>query len=75
MIENLFLRLPVLARPLVCRQAEIDWNAAWGLGGQRIFIIPALDLIAVVNAGLYRSPMQDWVPLVVLNRYVLAATH
>jgi CubicO group peptidase (beta-lactamase class C family) len=75
MVENLFLRLPVLARPLVCWQAEIDWSAAWGLGGQRIFIVPALDLVAVVNASLYRSPMQGWVPLVVLNRYVLAATH
>lgn len=30
---------------------------------------------AIVNAGLYRSPMQAWVPLVVLNRYVLAAAH
>jgi hypothetical protein len=75
MVENLFLRLPVLARPLVCWQAEIDWSAAWELGGQRIFIVPALDLVAVVNARLYRSPMQGWVPLVVLNRYVLAATH
>jgi hypothetical protein len=46
-----------------------------GLGGQRIFVVPALDLIAVVNAGLYHSPMQAWVPLVVLNRYTLAAVH
>lgn len=65
MVENLF----------VYWQAEIDWSAAWGLGGQRIFIVPALDLVAVVNASLYHSPMQGWVPLVVLNRYVLAATH
>jgi hypothetical protein len=46
-----------------------------GLGGRRIFVVPALDLIAVVNAGLYHSPMQAWVPLVVLNRYTLAAVH
>jgi CubicO group peptidase (beta-lactamase class C family) len=52
---------------------EIDWSAAVGLGGQRIFVVPALDLVAVVNAGLYHSPMQASVPLVVLNRYVLAA--
>jgi CubicO group peptidase (beta-lactamase class C family) len=52
---------------------EIVWCAAVGLGGQRIFIVPALDLVAVVNAGLYRSPLQARVPLDVLNYYVLAA--
>jgi CubicO group peptidase (beta-lactamase class C family) len=57
------------------RDREIDWSAAVGLGGQRIFVVPALDLVAIVNAGLYHSPMQAWVPLIVLNRYVLAAMH
>jgi CubicO group peptidase (beta-lactamase class C family) len=52
---------------------EVDWSAAVGLGGQRIFVVPALDLVVVVNAGLYRSPLQASVPLLVLNRYVLAA--
>jgi len=52
---------------------EIDWSAAVGLGGQRIFIVPALDLVAVVNAGLYRSPLQARVPLDVLNNFALAA--
>jgi CubicO group peptidase (beta-lactamase class C family) len=55
------------------RGREIDWSAAVGFGGQRIFVVPALDLVAVVNAGLYRSPLQGPVPLAVLNRYVLAA--
>jgi CubicO group peptidase (beta-lactamase class C family) len=55
------------------RGREIDWSAAWGLGGQRIFVVPALDLVAVVNAGLYHSPLQGPVPLAILNRYVLAA--
>jgi hypothetical protein len=51
---------------------EIDWIAAVGVGGQRIFIVPTLDLVAVVNAGLYRSRLQDLVPLALLDRYVLA---
>jgi CubicO group peptidase (beta-lactamase class C family) len=52
---------------------EIDWAAAVGLGGQRIFIVPALDLVTVVTAGLYNDNLQGSVPFVVLNRYVLAA--
>ncbi len=34
------------------RGREIDRSAAVGLGGQRIFLVPAFDLVAVVNAGL-----------------------
>ena len=52
---------------------EIDWAAAVGLGGQRIFVVPALDLVAVVTAGLYNDNLQGSVPLVILNRYVLPA--
>ncbi|SEE58427.1 CubicO group peptidase, beta-lactamase class C family [Rhizobiales bacterium GAS188] len=61
-----------LGRSLVQGQ-EIDWAAGVGYGGQRLFIVPALDLVVLVHAGLYSSPMQSSVPLTILNRYVLAA--
>jgi CubicO group peptidase (beta-lactamase class C family) len=61
-----------LGRSLVERR-EVDWIAGVGLGGQRLFIVPDRDLVVVVTAGLYRSPLQDQVGFTVLNRYVLRA--
>jgi len=51
----------------------IDWAAGVGYGGQRLFVVPALDLVVLVHAGLYSSPLQASVPLTILNRYVLEA--
>jgi CubicO group peptidase (beta-lactamase class C family) len=61
-----------LGRSLVAKH-PVDWAAAWGLGGQRVFIVPALDLVVVVTAGLYKSDIQAQVPLQILNQYVLSA--
>jgi CubicO group peptidase (beta-lactamase class C family) len=65
-----------LGRSLVERR-EVDWIAGFGLGGQRLYIVPERDLVVVVTAGLYRSPLQDQVGSTVLNHYVLpaAASH
>jgi CubicO group peptidase (beta-lactamase class C family) len=61
-----------LGRSLVDRH-EIKYVAAVGLGGQRLFIIPELDLVMVMNAGLYESPMQGLVTIRALDQYVLKA--
>ena len=36
-----------------------------------VFIVPSLDLVVVVNAGLYSSRLQSSVPMTILNQYVL----
>jgi len=59
-----------LGRSLIARH-ELTWAAAVGLGGQRIYVVPSLGLVVVITAGHYSDGMQAWVPLIVLNRYIL----
>jgi len=59
----------------LARGKEADWIAGVGYGGQRLFIVPSLDLVVLVHAGLYNSDMQGWVPRSILNRYVLEAAN
>jgi CubicO group peptidase (beta-lactamase class C family) len=62
-----------LGRSLVNRQ-EIKWISAVGWGGQRMYIVPSLDLVVVVMAGLYDNPiLQSMVGEVILRRYALSA--
>jgi CubicO group peptidase (beta-lactamase class C family) len=61
-----------VGRSLVHKR-EIDWAAGVGLGGQRVFVIPSLDLVVVMTAGLYTSPLQGTLILDILNDVVLPA--
>ncbi len=51
----------------------VRWAAGIGLGGQRLIVIPEFDMVVVITAGHYSDGMQAWLPLVILNRYILSA--
>jgi CubicO group peptidase (beta-lactamase class C family) len=61
-----------LGRSLI-RNREILWAAGIGLGGQRIYIVPALDLVMVTTFGCYAKSEQQIPALQILNRYILSA--
>jgi CubicO group peptidase (beta-lactamase class C family) len=50
---------------------EVTWIAAIGLGGQRIFIVPDLDLVVMTTAGLYASPRQGNAALDILYSFAI----
>lgn len=61
-----------LGRSLVAGR-EIRWTAAVGWGGQRLYVVPELNLTVLVLAGLYGDPLQAMVGDIVLRRHVLPA--
>jgi CubicO group peptidase (beta-lactamase class C family) len=65
-----------LGRSLLHGQ-EIDWAAGHGYGGQRLYIVPALDFVVLVHAGQEDSAAynEEGAPLMILNQYVLEAVN
>jgi len=47
-------------------ERTFPWIAAWGLGGQRVFVVPESNLVVAINAGFYQHDIIS-IPVGILN--------
>jgi len=55
------------------RGRDLTWIGGIGNGGQRLYVVPALDLVVAINSSHYGSALQGIIPINILNRFVLPA--
>lgn len=52
---------------------EVRWVAALGWGGQRIFVIPELDMVVMMTSGLFGRPKEGMAQLDILANVIIPA--
>jgi CubicO group peptidase (beta-lactamase class C family) len=52
---------------------EVKWVAAFGWGGQRIFIVPDLEMVMMTTAAQYGKPKEGLAAMDILANVVIAA--
>jgi CubicO group peptidase (beta-lactamase class C family) len=50
---------------------EVRWIAAFGWGGQRIFVIPELDMVVIMTSGLFGRPKEGLAQLDILANVII----
>ena len=57
----------------LAEERDVKWIAGIGNGGQRLFVIPDLDVVVVTTAGDYGGPRQSNASLELLHNFVVPA--
>jgi CubicO group peptidase (beta-lactamase class C family) len=52
---------------------EIHWIAAQGWGGQRLYIVPELDIVVMTTSAMYGHPREGAAALDILSNFVIPA--